>query len=69
MDSLVEAREDIDEIGGALATEIIPDSNIFDQGLFFFMVSPVLFNLSRTWRRTRESSKIRRKGRYSRSDE
>ena len=44
----MEAREDIDEIGGALATEIIPDSNIFDQGLFFFMVSPVLFNLSRT---------------------
>ena len=35
MDSLVEAREDIDEIGGALATEIIPDSNLFDQGLFF----------------------------------
>ena len=34
MDSLVEAREDIDEIGGALATEIIPDSNLFDQGLF-----------------------------------
>ena len=48
MDSLVEAREDIDEIGGALATEIIPDSNLFDQGLFF-MVSPVfLSNLSRT---------------------
>ena len=36
MDSLVEAREDIDEIGGALATEIIPDSNLFDQGLFFY---------------------------------
>ena len=34
MDSLVEAREDIDEIGGALATEIIPDSNLFDQGQF-----------------------------------
>ena len=33
MDSLVEAREDIDEIGGALATEIIPDSNL--EGLFF----------------------------------
>ena len=35
MDSLVEAREDVDEIGGALATEIIPDSNIFDQGSYF----------------------------------
>ena len=30
----MEAREDIDDIGGALATEIIPDSNLFDQGLF-----------------------------------
>ena len=39
MDSLVEAREDIDEIGGALATEIIPDSNLFDQGLFFSVTS------------------------------
>ena len=68
MDSLVEAREDIDEIGGALATEIIPDSNLFDQGLFF-IVSPVLYNLSRTWRRTRKSSKIRRKRRYCWFDE
>ena len=45
MDSLVEAREDIDEIGGALATEIIPDSNLFDQGLFFFMVSSVFYSI------------------------
>ena len=34
MDSLVEAKEDIDEIGGALATDIIPDANLFDQGLY-----------------------------------
>jgi len=33
MDSLVEAKEDIDEIGGALATDIIPDANLFDQEL------------------------------------
>ena len=34
MDSLVEAKEDIDEIGGALATDIIPDANLFDHGLY-----------------------------------
>ena len=30
----MEAREDVDEIGGALATEIIPDSNIVDEGSY-----------------------------------
>ena len=58
----MEAREDVDEIGGALATEIIPDSNIFDQGSYFaFGLTLVSKRFFKNWKTNWRTSSNRKK--------